>query len=129
MVDRSAGTVRVDGVKNLRRTMKKAGDDLADLKEAHRESADIAATGARPLVPVRSGALAASLRSTGTKTAGIIRSGGARVPYAGPIHWGWPSRGIAPQPFMATGAEETEPQWLPVYLSAVDRALAKIKGV
>jgi hypothetical protein len=36
------------------------------------------------------------------QTAAVVRAGRASVPYAGPIHWGWPSRHITAQPFSTT---------------------------
>ena len=30
----------------------------------------------------------------------MVRAGFARVPYAGPIHFGWRKRNIQPQPFL-----------------------------
>lgn len=79
--------------------------------------------------PKVTGRLAASVRGSGAKTQAVARAGGAAVPYAGPIHWGWPARNIEPQPFLADALEETESVWSPVYERAVDRAIAKIRGV
>lgn len=55
-------------------------------------------------------------------------AGGAAVPYAGPIHWGWPSHNIEPQPFIAAAAQDTEPQWLGLYERDVQRTLDRVKG-
>lgn len=124
MVDR----IQVDGARQLRRTLRKAGDDLTELKEAHAAAARIAATEAAARAPRRSGALAGSVRSSGTKTAGIVRAGYARVPYAGPIHWGWPARNIEPQPFASEAAKRTQARWTLVYKQAVDKILSRVKG-
>lgn len=121
--------VKVKGARKLRAELKRAGIDIADLKEAHAEASHIAERAARPLTPVgATRRLKGSLRSSGTKTAAILRAGRKSVPYAGPIHWGWPKRRIKPQPFMSDGAEASRPQWLPVYQQAVDAVLSKIKG-
>lgn len=45
-----------------------------------------------PGVPVDSGKLKASGRFTGQKRKGVVKFGGKRVPWALPMHWGWPRR-------------------------------------
>lgn len=125
---RSAG-ISVQGAKNLRRTLRQAGDNLEDLKAAHDEAAKIAAEASAALAPRRTGALAATIRGSGTKTAGVMRAGYASVPYAGPIHWGWPSRNISPQPFLSDGATNSQGRWLPVYEKAVNGAIEKVRGM
>lgn len=124
----SRGTVKVEGTRQLRSTLRRAGDDLTDMKAAHKASAEIAARASEALAPKRSGKLAATIRAAGTKTAGIIRAGFARVPYAGPIHWGWFARGIKPQPFMSQGAQDSEGRWVRVYEDYLQDALDKVKG-
>lgn len=126
-MDRAAG-IKVEGQKELRRSLRKAGDDLEDLKSVHAEAAKIAEGGARPITPVRSGTLAGTVRSSGAKTSATLRAGKKAVPYAGPIHWGWPRRGIEPQPFLADGAKRTEPQWVEVFYEYVKKATKKVKG-
>jgi hypothetical protein len=121
--------IRVEGAPELRRTLKRAGDDLSDLKTAHATAAQYVAARSRGTAPRRKGVLAASVRGSGTKTAAVIRAGGARVPYAGPIHFGWPSRGIAPQPWITEAAEDTEPTWVEIYERAVTRILDRVKGL
>ncbi|MDE9365478.1 hypothetical protein PZ938_07660 [Luteipulveratus sp. YIM 133132] len=120
--------VRLVGGRRLRATLKAAGDDLSDLRAAHTEAARIAAAAAAALAPVRSGRLRADVRSSGTKTAGIVRVGRASLPYAGPIHWGWPARGITAQPFVSEGGTSSEGTWRPVYESALDSAIRKVEG-
>lgn len=120
--------VQVEGARELRRTLRAAGDDLEDLKAANQQAADIAATAARMRAPRRSGTLAGDIRASGTKTAGIVRAGRKKIPYAGPIHWGWPARGIEAQPYMTEGAQATEPIWVPLYQELMDDALKKVKG-
>lgn len=120
--------IKVDGARQLRKTLRAAGDDLADLKAAHAEAAEIAARASAALAPSRSGALKASIRSSGTKTAGVVRAGKKAVPYAGPIHWGWFKRGIKPNLFISRGAQDSEGKWLPVYENAVEKAVEKVEG-
>lgn len=126
--------VKLEGMRNLRRTMRAAGDDLGELKEINAQAAGIAADRAKGWAPVVSGRLSASVRSSGTKTAGIVRAGNNRktasgVPYAAPIHWGWPSRNIKANPFLSYSAQATEPRWIRLYEDYIDKTLGKIKGI
>jgi len=125
------GEVRFEGARRLRSTLRRAGDDLTDMRRAHGFAALIAANAARGIAPVgRTGRLAASVRSTGTKTAGIIRAGNnSSVPYGPPVHWGWPRRGIPANPFLSRGAQQSESRWLPVYQTYIDNALNRIEGI
>ena len=120
--------VSVEGARELRRTLRAAGDDLEDLKAANLQAAQIAAEAARARAPHVTGQLAGDIRASGTKTAGTIRAGRKRIPYAGPIHWGWPARGIEAQPYITEGAQATESIWVPLYEELMDEALAKVKG-
>lgn len=57
-----------------------------------------------------------------------MSAGGVRVPYAGPIHWGWPSHNIEPQPWVSAAAEDTQSVWLGMYEKDVQQALNRVKG-
>lgn len=97
-----AGTQDITGLRETLRDIKElAKDTREDMKETHRIAGEIVAAAAKPLAPVRTGVLAATVVSAPTKYQGRVRIGrGASVPYAGPIHFGWPSRRIKPQPFI-----------------------------
>ncbi|MBF4613273.1 hypothetical protein [Curtobacterium sp. VKM Ac-1376] len=120
--------VQVDGARRLRSALKQAGDDLSDLKDAHKRAATIAAHASAALAPYRTGRLRATIRASGTKTAGVIRAGTSRVPYVAPIHWGWSRRHIKAQPFLSDGARDSEGRWLPVYENYVQSAIDTIQG-
>ncbi|MBZ4486281.1 hypothetical protein [Microbacterium sp. cx-55] len=124
-----AAAYELKGGRQFRKGLRAAGDDLTDLKIVHGQVAGIASRRTRQLVPKKSGRLAATIRTSGTKTAGIVRVGNnSKVKYAGPIHWGWRRRHIKAQPFASDGATESQPQWLPIYSRYIDSALLKIKG-
>ena len=76
----------------------------------------------------RLGALQASIRSSGTKTAGVVRAGGGSVPYAGVQEFGWPARGIPAQPYLTAALVEIEPQILDLYHAELESILARVKG-
>jgi hypothetical protein len=120
--------MRVEGARTLRASLKAAGLSVQDLKDAHRQVADQVLAASRPVAPHRTGRLAASMRASGTQTAAIVRAGGARVPYAGPIHWGWPARHIKAQPWLADTAASTQSTWEGTYLSALEHIIDSIEG-
>lgn len=123
-----AGSIQVEGAKTLRRTLKAAGTGLGDLKAAHAQAGAVVLPRARGSAPRRSGLLAGNVRASAGATALTLRAGGVRVPYAGPIHWGWKKRNIAAQPFIAEAVEQTQPAIVRVYEAAVNRIVNRIRG-
>ena len=131
--------VRVYGARDLRRSLNDAGDGMTELKAANRAAAETAARASAALAQKLTGALAATIRASGTKTAGIIRAGRKSVPYAAPIHWGWPTRPdpllsiyggpIEAQPFLSDGAQSSEGTWLPEYVQTVNGLIRRVKGI
>lgn len=67
------------------------------------------------VVPRVSGRLAGSVRSSGQARTGVVRAGKASVPYAGPIHFGWPKRNIRANPFLSSALERQESAVVEVY--------------
>lgn len=66
---------------------------VQELKKVYQYSAKLVARNALPRVPRRTGRLASTMRIVTTKNGGYVRMGGKRTaPYAGPIHFGWPTR-------------------------------------
>jgi hypothetical protein len=123
-----APVVKVDGLRTLRRTLKAAGVDLQDLKQAHAQVADIVLRTAQPHAPHRTGRLASSMRASGTQSAAVVRAGRASVPYAGPIHWGWPKRHIKAQPWIHDAAVASREQWTGKYLAALEHIIDQVEG-
>jgi hypothetical protein len=124
----AAPAYRIEGARELRKQLRAASGDLSDLKAAHAEAGRIVEPVAKGRVPVRSGALRASVRSSGTATTAVIRAGYARVPYARPIHWGWPARNIRRNAFAWDAIKETQPRWMLAYKRAVDGILSRVRG-
>jgi hypothetical protein len=121
--------VTVEGARELRRSLARAGGDLGDMKEVHGEIANYVAVRAKSAAPRRSGRLASSTRGNRAQSTAVVRAGGASVPYAGVIHWGWARHSIEPQPFLVNTAHKTEPQWRLMYLRGVDKVLGRVKGM
>jgi len=116
-------------MRELRRHLRRAGDDLTDLKQANGEAARIAADAAASRINSKSGTLARTVRSSGTKTAGVVRAGNnGGVRYAGVNAWGWGRKNIKGNPWPSDGARKSEARWRRVYADYLDRVIAQIKG-
>ncbi|MDO5633282.1 MAG: hypothetical protein Q4G34_00195 [Micrococcus sp.] len=121
--------VEIEGARQLRATLRKAGDSMEDLKAVHKAAADIAAAEGRRRAPRQSGTLVSTIRTSGTKTGAYVRAGFARVPYPGVQEWGYRTgRPIKGQHFLTTAASATEPQWRELYFRRLHQALNQVKG-
>ena len=123
---RQGAAVTITGGRDTRRRIRAVSDDArTELRSAHLEAATVVARQARFEVPVRTGALEATIRAMATQTKGTVRAGRARVPYAGPVHFGWPTRPnpakgwfggpIRPQPFIYEAADRRIGQVVDAY--------------
>lgn len=119
--------VQVYGARNLAATLDTAALRIVELSAPARAAAVATLAAARGLAPRRTGALGASLSVGvwGPKTAAVTSA----LPYAGPIHWGWPARAIPARPFVTVAAQSTEPAWLARYDRHVTRTLNNVKGI
>lgn len=120
--------IRIEGLDELARSMKRAGHDIDELKDAHWRASQIVANAAASLAPRRSGHLAGSIRPTRQVKRARVQAGRASVPYAAPIHWGWPARNIDASMFVTRAAQQTEAEWTKAYMEDVQKALDKVKG-
>lgn len=119
---------RVVGLRELQRTLKQAGDDLADLKDANAAAAALVARTAVATAPRRTGRLAASGRGNRAAGRAVVQFGGARLPYAAAVHWGWPRRHIPANEFASQAAQRTEPQWVAIYEESVAAIVGRVRG-
>lgn len=126
--------IQIEGAREVRRAFKQAGA-MKELKEANKQAAAVVVKDAVLLVPKRSGALAKSIRAAGLQSGAEVRAGRASVPYAGPIHFGWPNRPnkakkwrggpIRPNPFLYKAIDRRRGDVLKVYERRVNEAIAR----
>lgn len=102
--DFSNSRVVVRGLARTNRALTQAGADSTDMKQLMFDIGMIVVRAAQP--PVLTGRTQASIRAGRGKTKAVVRSGGARVPYAGVVHYGWPARNIEPQPYLLNALQE-----------------------
>ena len=119
---------RVQGHKEFRKAVRKLADKelTAELKELHRDTADIVVHPARADAPRKSGALIKSTKPSASVKAAIVKSGTAKaVPYAGPIHFGWPRRGIKATFFIFKAAFEKRDEYTALFADRVTALVRK----
>ena len=120
-----SGAFKVRGADELERTLHQAGQDVTDLHVPNAKAGDLIVGAARARAPKRSGRLASSLAPVVSATAVTVAS---HLPYAGPVHWGWPARHIAAQPFLSDAATSTETTWAGYYETELDAILDLVHG-
>jgi hypothetical protein len=125
-IEGTGGQLEIEGLRDVQKAMRKFSDDSRnDMKETHRRAGQIVVDGAAKLVPVRSGALLASLKSAPTQRQGRVRVGSAAVPYAGPIHFGWPARHIQPNPFIYEVLDGRRQEVYSLYAERISQLIVK----
>lgn len=123
----SKDSIRVSGLNQAIRALKDVGVPASEIAAAGKDAAEIVAGEARTLVPVRTGALKGSIRTANQQRKAIVRAGGARVPYANPIHWGWFRRGIKPNQFFSRAIAGNIEKIYEKYFDSLNRLLDKYK--
>jgi len=122
-------TLRVSGLASTVRALVDMGIEVDDLKDALGDIAHRGAFEAAREAPRRTGALAGTARGNRARSKAVISAGyKARVPYAGPINYGWSARNISPNGFM----QRAERRLLPYASRALERninALIRRKGL
>lgn len=129
-VEGAQGGVKVEGLASVRRQLKNLSDDVdyraQEFLPVNKAIASAIAGDAKKFVPVLSGALAASVREAASKTSARVKAGNKKdVPYAGPIHFGWPARRIKPQPFFYDAIDGRRDEIKDRYEKLVDDLIKK----
>jgi len=123
-------SVKIEGLSKLQKDLRKLSTDALDLNKqeflsTNKKVAEIIIDESKKYIPVRSGALAQSVRNASTKKSAKIRAGSVAVPYAGPIHFGWPSRGIRPNPFLYDAIDRRRDEVRERYVDLIDALTMK----
>ncbi len=119
--------IEVHGAKELRRALKSLPKEYRrELATIHKKAVKPVVDTAKQIAPRRSGRLAGSIRALGSQTMGQVAVGKKAVPYAGVIHYGWPARNIAAQPFLEEALSRRQTQVLNIWLKNQDRLIDKV---
>lgn len=123
--------IRVTGLKPLTRALRQASTSTRLDRELGKTNARWINQTVVPEMKKRApkgetGQLSASPRgSRSTRAAAILVGSEARVPYAGPINFGWPSRNIRAQEFIYSTIARTDTKLEDSYIKTLDKFLDK----
>lgn len=116
-----SGRNYVTGLRETVKALEQLGAEVADLKEVMGTIATYGAEIAERFAPRgRTGRLKSSIRGNKAKGKAVITAGRATVPYAGPINYGWPRRGIKPDRFMQDADHELGPRAIALYEEGIN---------
>lgn len=124
----ATGEIRLKaiGLNKLLRQLSKAGADAGDMKDLMHTIGMTVVNAARPLAPVKTGKLRASMRAGKGKTKAVIRAGtNKRANYAPIQHFGWKAHNITPKPFYTTALQKTQPQVVKLLSQGIDNIIEK----
>ena len=96
------------------------GTGLAHLDVAAADTVNIVVSRARRLAPVNTGALSRSITGRGTGSTATI---GTKSEYGLPVHFGVPSRGQHPRPFLHQAVEAEQSRIVDAYTTDVNRLI------
>jgi hypothetical protein len=122
--------IKIEGLSKIQKDLRKLSTDALDLNKeeflaTNKRVAEIIIDESKKYVPVLTGALAQALRNASTKKSAKVRAGNVGVPYAGPIHFGWPSRGIRPNPFLYDAIDRRRDEVRDRYVDLIDALTTK----
>ena len=125
--------IKVTGLNEALRALKAIGTPVAEVQAAAQQAGEIVASQSRSLVPVRSGALRATIRSKKQARKVLVSAGNnTKVPYANPIHWGWyydknnfVKKNIMPNPFFAKALGLTRKEVYETYFININKLFNK----
>jgi HK97 gp10 family phage protein len=117
--------IEVKGMKELNKSLTKIGFDFQELKDANFAIGKIVADRAANLAPKKTGKLANSIKAQPDKLKVKVSAGGANVPYAGVIEYGWKKRNIRPQPYIRKAADQLKEQIIEKYKSNINQIIKK----
>ena len=107
--------------------MRKAGADMADMKDANARVAAMVAGIAKPKTPRRTGRLAGTVRHNRALASAQVVAGRASAPYPWYVHAG--TTDLAARPWISEAATSSEPRWTETYRREVQRIADTIEGV
>lgn len=116
--------IRVEGLRELNKKLRAAGDESADLPDLMQQLGQIVISHAS--VPAQSGELAGTLRAGRGRTKAVVRAGYAkRAGHAGVVHYGDPHRGHRAQPFLVDALRKSQTQVVQALDAGMQQLLQK----
>lgn len=125
MATTASGSIQIYGLVRVVRELRGMGVEVEDLKDAFADVAQMGARTAARYAPKRTGRLAGDIRGNRATSKAVITAGRARVPYAGPINYGWPKRNIQASGFMQKADRAIAPYAYRRLQQGIDRAISR----
>jgi HK97 gp10 family phage protein len=113
--------VEIKGLRQLTRSLRKAGVQIKDMKSANAKTGSVVVQAARPITPHATGALAGSIRPAQRQSGVIGRAGGGAVKYARYVEYG--TRKMGARSYLVRAAHDTQPRWLNVYADELQKLM------
>jgi HK97 gp10 family phage protein len=125
--------IKVVGLNEAIRGLRAIGAPSKEIGQAAFEAGELVANRARTLVPVRSGRLRKSIKTSKQSRKIEVKAGNdSSVPYANPIHWGWnydkarnQAKNIRPRPFFINALSTTRTQVYQVFFASIEKLVQK----
>jgi len=126
----SGESIKVEGLKETIKDLQALGVEKQAFIDINLEAAEILMSAARPLIPVRTGNLAGTMRASKTVQYAQVSLGKAKVPYAPVIHYGWfydrnnfIKKNIKPNPFLSKALRQNYAEIMKRYDESVQKVL------
>jgi HK97 gp10 family phage protein len=121
--------IKVTGLNEAVRALRAIGVPSAEIGKASQEAGELVAGRSRTLVPVKTGALRATIKARKVARKVVVSAGNNRsVPYANPIHWGWnydrvnlQAKNIRPRPFFTNALKTTREQVYKTFFDSMEK--------
>jgi hypothetical protein len=120
-----AVTIKVEGLRETQKALKNLEGGLDDLKDTNASLGNEIAQRASALAPRLTGNLAASIKSNRQAKKVSIKAGGAKVPYAGVIEYGWKARNIESRSYLRKAAFENRDYIVQKYEDGIKQVIQK----
>ena len=128
-----ADGIKVVGLNQAVRALRAIGVPSSEIGAASQEAGELVANRARSLVPVRTGALRATIKAKKIARKVVVSAGNnTRVPYANPIHFGWnydkknlQPKNIRPRPFFSNALRDTRSQVYKIFFDNMEKLFQK----
>jgi HK97 gp10 family phage protein len=128
-----ADGIKVVGLNEAIRALRAIGVPSAEIGLASQQAGELVANRARSLVPVRTGALRATIKAKKIARKVVVSAGNnTRVPYANPIHFGWnydkrnlQAKNIRPRPFFSNALRSTRSEVYKIFFDNIEKLFQK----
>jgi HK97 gp10 family phage protein len=125
--------IKVVGLNEAIRALRAIGVPSAEIGLASQQAGELVANRARSLVPVRTGALRATIKAKKIARKVVVSAGNnTRVPYANPIHFGWnydkrnlQAKNIRPRPFFSNALRSTRSEVYKIFFDNIEKLFQK----